>query len=141
MDSFLKNSFEDPKRDVELGYNDRPIKPKPPEVGLNTTIPSLSEIKSIVSAARSASSLGPSNVPYSVYKRCPGLLLKLWKCIKVIWRKGKVADQWRYAEGVWIPKEENSWDIEQFRCISLLSTESKIFFSIISRISCYITGT
>ena len=105
MDPFLKNSFEDPKRDAELGHNDRLIKPKPPEVDFNTTIPSLSEIKCIVSAARSASSPGPSGVPYSVYKRCPGLLLKLWKGIKVIWRRGKVADQWRYAEGVYTPKE------------------------------------
>ena len=85
VDSFLKNSFKDPKRDVELGHNDRLIKPKPPEVGFSTTIPSLIEIKSIVLAARSASSPGPSSVPYSVYKCCPGLLLKLWKFIKVIW--------------------------------------------------------
>ena len=43
------------------------------------------------------------------------------------------SDQWRFAEGVWIPKEENSKEIEQFRSIFLLSTESKIFFSILSR--------
>ena len=125
MYSFLKNSFEDPKRDVKLGHNDRLIKPKPPEVGFDMTISSWSEIKSVVSAARSAWSPGPSGVPYSVYKRCPGL--KLWRGMKLIWRRGKVEDQWWYAEGVWIPKEENSRDIEQFRCIYLLSTESKIF--------------
>ena len=133
VDSFLKNSLNDPKRDDELGYNNRLIKPNPPEVDFDLKIPSLSEIKQVVMAARSASSPGPSGVPYSVYKRCPGLLVKLWKIIKAIWRRGKIAEQWRYAEGVWIPKEENSKDIEQFRSISLLSTESKIFFSIISR--------
>lgn len=51
----------------------------------------------------------------------------------MIWWRGRVADQWRCAEGVWIPKEENSKDIDQFRTISLLSTEGKIFFSILSR--------
>ncbi len=58
---------------------------------------------------------------------------RLWKILKVIWRRGKVAAQWRHAEGVWIPKEENSSNIEQFRIISLLSVESKIFFKIVSQ--------
>ena len=53
------------------------------------------------------------------------------KIIKVIWQRGRVADQWRFAEGAWIPKEENSRKIEQFKSIFLLSTESKIFFSIL----------
>ena len=29
-----------------------------------------------------------------------------------------VEDQWRQAEGMWIPKEENSKEINQFRIIS-----------------------
>ncbi|RXN08794.1 reverse transcriptase [Labeo rohita] len=59
--------------------------------------------------------------------------IRLWKIIKVIWRRGKVVQQWRHAEGVWIPKEENSSNIEQFRVIPLLSVEGKIFFSIVAR--------
>lgn len=51
----------------------------------------------------------------------------------MIWRRGRVADQWRCAEGVWIPKEEDSKNINQFRMISLLSVEGKLFFSIVSR--------
>lgn len=69
---------------------------------------------------------------YMVYKRCPRLLQRLWKNIKVIWRRGKVVQQWRHAEGVWIPEEENSINIEQFRVISLLTVGGKIFFSIIA---------
>lgn len=37
-----------------------------------------------------------------------------------------------YAEGVWVAKEENSTDLDQFRSISLLSTEGKIYFCILS---------
>ena len=47
--------------------------------------------------------------------------------------EGRVADQWRQAKGVWIPKEEKSKEIDQFRIILLLNTERKIFFSILSR--------
>ena len=42
-------------------------------------------------------------------------------------------EQWRFAEGVWIPKKEGSKLLDQFRLISLLNTESKIFFSLLSR--------
>lgn len=43
-----------------------------------------------------------------------------------------MVQQWRHAEGVWIPEEENSSKIEQFGVISLLSVEGKIFFSIVA---------
>ncbi|RXN38269.1 reverse transcriptase [Labeo rohita] len=107
----------------------------PPEPGIqfDCAEPTLKEVEEAVRAARSSSAPGPSGVPYKVYKQCPQLLRRLWKILKVIWRRGKVAAQWRYAEGVWIPKEEGSCDIEQFRIISLLSVESKIFFKIVSQ--------
>ena len=44
-----------------------------------------------------------------------------------------MAHRWRYVEGVWIPKEEESKNISQFRTISLLSVEGKVFFSIVAR--------
>lgn len=44
-----------------------------------------------------------------------------------------MAQQWRFAEGVWIPKDKDSKKIDQFRIISLLSVEGKIFFSIVAR--------
>lgn len=56
---------------------------------------------------------------------------RLWRIFRVIWRKGKVPQQWTYAEGVWIPKEENASSIEQFRTISFLSVECKTFFKIV----------
>ena len=76
---------------------------------------------------------GPNGVPYIVYKRCPGVLKLLWKTLRAVWKRGRVADQWRQAEGVWIPKEELSKTIDQFRIISLLNTEGKMFFGILSR--------
>ncbi|KAK0141886.1 Transposable element Tcb2 transposase [Merluccius polli] len=104
-----------------------------PTTDLNSKEPSWKEVQEVVKAARASSAPGPSGVPYKVYKRCPRLLHRLWKILRVIWRRGKVAQQWRFAEGVWIPKEENAKNIEQFRTISLLSVEGKIFFAILSR--------
>lgn len=85
----------------------------------------------MIKGARSASTPGPSKGPYTVYKCYPQLLLHLWKILRVIWRRGWVA-KWRCGEGVWIPKEKKSTAISQFRSISLLSVERKIFISILS---------
>lgn len=130
--SFLHNTLSDPERDQELGPQKALISPQPLTVDFVTREPSWTEVQEIVKGARTASAPGPSGVPYSVYKCCPQLLRHLWKILRVIWHSIKVADQWRCAEGVWIPKEENSKDISQFRSISLLSIEGKIFFSILS---------
>ena len=133
VDQFLSNTLSDPQRDQALGPQKALIKLPPPKVDFNPREPSLKEVQEVVKRTRSASAPGPSSVPYIVYKRCPALLSHLWKILRVIWRRGRVANQWRCAEGVWIPKEENSKTIEQFRTISLLSVEGKIFFSILSR--------
>ena len=87
----------------------------------------------MVQKARASSAPGPSGVPYKVDKNYPRLLLRLWRILKVIWSRGKVAHQWRHTDGVWIPKEEDLKNNDQFRTISLLSVEGKIFFSIVAR--------
>ncbi|KAJ8364106.1 hypothetical protein SKAU_G00129370 [Synaphobranchus kaupii] len=76
---------------------------------------------------------GPSGTSYKVYKK---RLRRLWKILRVFWRRGKIPEQWRVAEGVWIPKEENSTQIDQFRIISLLCVEAKVFFSAVSNRLC-----
>ncbi|KAI4880969.1 hypothetical protein NFI96_033174 [Prochilodus magdalenae] len=119
------STYSDCKREELLGPCTALITPPEPTVAFNNKEPNLKEVEAVIKAARSSSAPGPSGVPYVVYKRCPRLLQRLWKIIKVIWRRGKVAQQWRHAEGVWIPKEENASTIEQFRVISLLSVECK----------------
>lgn len=133
VNAFLHNTLSDPDRELELQPQKALIRPQLPSVVFALREPTLSEVQEVVKGARTASAPGPSGVPYTVYKRCPQLLRHLWKILRVIWRRGKVANQWRCAEGVWIPKEEDSKDISQFRTISLLSVEGKIFFSILSR--------
>lgn len=102
-------------------------------VEFNINEPTWKEVQEVVSAARANSAPGLSGVTYKVYKRCPKLLKLLWKTLRVVWRRGTVPDQWKRAESVWIPKEENSSKLEQFRSIFLLSVEGKIFFGVLAR--------
>ena len=80
----------------------------------------LTEVREVVHKASASSAPGLSGTSYKVYKYFPKLLLRLFKLLRVFWRRGKIPDQWRVAEGVWIPNEENSTQLDQFRIISLL---------------------
>lgn len=60
--------------------------------------------------------------------------------MRVIWSKGTIPTSWRRAEGCFVPKEQGSTQINQFRTISLLSVEGKIFFAVLAkRMSTYMT--
>lgn len=133
IDQHLRSIYSDPHREEELGQCSILVNPPPPTKEFDSREPLLKEVQEVVRKARSSSAPGPSGIPYKVYKNCPLLLRRLWKIIRVIWRRGKVAQQWRFAEGVWIPKEKDSKKINQFRIISLLNVEGKIFFSIVAR--------
>ncbi len=133
INDHLKATYSDSIREQPLGSCDALITPPEPSSDFDLKEPRLREVKKVVRRARSSTAPGPSGVPYKVYKNCPKLLHQLWRVLKVIWRRGKIAQQWRYAEGVCIPKEEKSENIYQFRVISLLSVESKIFFSIMAK--------
>ncbi|KAJ8014696.1 hypothetical protein DPEC_G00018330 [Dallia pectoralis] len=133
IDCHLRDNFGDGAREQDLGNCQYLIDPPAPTLDFDGKEPSWKEIQEVIKKARPGSAPGPSGVPYRVYKSCPKLQHGLWKILKVIWRRGKVAKQWRFAEGVWIPKEEESKTIDQFKIISLLSVEGKIFFSIVAR--------
>ncbi len=108
MNHHLSITFSDSAREQDLGPCEKLIKPPEPATQFNISGPTLKEVKDTVMAARSSSTPGPSGVPYRVYKQCPKLLVRLWKILKVFRQRGKAAPQWRSAEGIWIPKEENA---------------------------------
>jgi hypothetical protein len=69
------------------------------------------------------------------------LLKKLWRLLKVVRKKGEIPDTWKEAEGTFTPKERNSKSVNQFRTISLLNVEGKIFFAILARsLTSYLTS-
>ena len=98
----------------------------------NEKPPTLGEVKKVVQKARAKSSPGPNGVPYLLYKKCPKVLEWLHRLLRSAWRNQKISSQWMIADGVYIPKEQNSSDISQFRPISLLNVEGKIFFSVMA---------
>ncbi|XP_052240804.1 uncharacterized protein LOC127851227 [Dreissena polymorpha] len=116
VEEHLKNTHSDQARHMRMEGHER-IAPVPmPIVAFTEGEPTLKEVQDIIKKARSKSAPGPNGIPY-----------------KVVWRKGDVPVEWQRAEGIFVPKEEVSKDIGQFRTISLLNVEGKIFMSVVAR--------
>lgn len=80
-----------------------------------------------------------NGIPFLLYKKCPTLLKWLHTNLKLAWKNYHISQQWVIAAGVYIPKEKNSRDISQFRPISLLNVEGKIFLAFLaSRLTKYL---
>ncbi|XP_035683116.1 uncharacterized protein LOC118420431 [Branchiostoma floridae] len=135
VESYLQKTHGDSERETPL--QERPPEefpdPRQPIRELDCSELKLAEVKEVIRKARAGSAPGPSGIPYRVYKKCPKLTRRLWSLLKVVWRKKKVPQEWKKAEGVFCPKQEKAVNIEQFRTISLLSVEAKIFFAIVAK--------
>ena len=53
--------------------------------------------------------------------------------MSVAWKKQSIPAEWQEAVGIFIPKEQNSSDISQFRTIALLNVEGKVFSLVLAR--------
>ena len=133
LEAHLQEKFSDPLSDTPLGHFTDLNQPPPPEERFDTSPLKLGEVKEFVRKARAKSSPGINGISYKLYKRCPKVLALLWKLLKKAQEKGIIAENWGLADGIHIPKEKGSKDIDQFRPISLLNVEGKIFFGVIAQ--------
>ncbi|XP_060082190.1 uncharacterized protein LOC132561508 [Ylistrum balloti] len=133
IEQHLRETHSDAGKNKPLGECERIPLEDEPTFQLDEKEPTWKEVFEVVKKARSGSAPGPSGIPYKVYKMCPKLLKRLWRILRVIWRKGQIPECWQTAEGIFVPKEKNSATMNQFRTISLLSVEGKIFFAILAR--------
>ena len=133
IDSYLKATYSAADRNEELGMPPVLDRPTCPGKEFDLRDLALYEVTEVVRKARGKSAAGPNGVSYRVFKNCPQLLKLLWRMLRAAWRKRYVHPEWQVAEGVFIPKEEVSSKISQFRPIALLNVEGKIYLSVLAR--------
>ncbi|KAK7915664.1 hypothetical protein WMY93_011425 [Mugilogobius chulae] len=104
LDHYLDDVYSDPTREQDLGECKILIEPPPPTVPYDVSELRLSEVSEVIKKARAGSAPGPSGTCYKVYKNCPKLLTRLWKILRVIWRRGRIPEFWKATEGVLITK-------------------------------------
>ena len=70
---------------IELGNQEKLIKPQPPDVQFNLEEISLNEVTEVVHKFRTNSATGYSWTSCKVYKKCTKLLYVLWKLLNAAW--------------------------------------------------------
>ena len=133
VEQHLADAHNDEDSHTELDECSALISPSEPTIQFKTNEIQMEEVREAVQRARARSAPGYSGTSYKVYKKCPKLLKRLWKLVNAVWKKEAIPECWQRAEGCFVPKEEHSTYIKQFRTISLLSVECKIFFSVVSK--------
>ena len=128
VEEHLKSAHCDLYKDGHLDHHPKIRSVANPSKDLDASEPSWKEMMEVIKRARTSSAPGPNGLPYKIYKKCPQLQRRLWKLFRKIWSKGSIPESWKVAEGCFVPKEEGSSTISQFRTISLLNVEAKIFF-------------
>ena len=133
LEAHLQRKYSDPLTDTPMGNFGDLNRPQSPEEAFDNSPIKLGEVKDFVRKARSKSTPGINGISYKLYKRCPKVLASLWKLLRIMHIKKFIAEDWGLADRIFIPKEKNSKHLEQFRPISLLNVEGKIFFGVIAK--------
>ena len=133
VEEHLKRTYSDNQRDAPLPHMGGLQHPTCPGADLDMGDLKWSEVECVIRKSRAKSAPGLNGVSYKVFKKCPSAARALWKLLREAWRESFVPVEWCLANGIYIPKEENSSELSQFRPISLLNVEGKIFFSVLSR--------
>ena len=133
LEAHLQRKNSEPLADTLMGDFGELNRLQPLEGTFDNSPIKLGEVKDFVRKARTKSMPGINGISYKLYKRCPKVLTSLWKFLRVAHIKKFITEDWGLADGIFIPKEKNSKYLKQFRPISLLNIEGKIFFGVIAK--------
>ncbi len=133
IENSVAAAHRDSSRCIPLGECSFQLPIRTPHTPFNMADFTMDEVRAVVKKAQAGSAPGPSGTTYKIYKCCPLLLKRLSKLLQTLWKKKLEPGLWTLAEGCFVPKELNSTRLEQFREISLLDVEGKIFWSIFAK--------
>ena len=134
LDVILKALHSDPLKDDPLPPLDGLPEPPVIKVKFDGSSFSFDDFQSLLRTRRNGSRPGPNQIPYKVYKKCPGVAKYLFQLLLDCLRLRRVPVQWRVAFKTFIPKVDtpDPAKFSDFRDISLLNVEGKMFFSLVS---------
>ena len=133
LESHLRTVYSDENRRTNLAEMPGLTRPTVPGVPFDCGELKWHEVRDFVQRAKATSAPGQNGLSFKFFKKCPSALRELWRILRVLWRREIVPQSWCRAEGVYIPKEQNATKLGQFRPISLLNVDGKIFFGVVAR--------
>ena len=127
--SLIDINYNAPLANLE-GLPDKP----PLQKSFPTNCFSFEDFFQILSTRRNASAPGLNGIPYKVYKKCPKINKFLFRFFLSCMNKGIIPLQWRSANEINVSKVNTPTEhnIADFRPITLLNVEGKLFFLLVS---------
>ena len=133
LDGHLSNTYSDASRAVPLGILDGLPETAPsPTVEFDLRNITKKEFDEVVKKARGKSAPGNNGIPYTVYKRCPGISQNLWHLLRGGFKGEQYPDNCRYFEGIYIPKADGDFGPSTGRPISLGNIQGKIYLAVLA---------
>ena len=133
LEKHLADTYNDPRREEELEQPTGGLqRPTQPGVSFDLSDLKKKEVDDFIRKARAKSAPGNDGISYKMYKHCPKLRKQLFLLLRQMMRKKDAAKRWFVAEGIYLPKEEEAKEIGQFRTISLLNVDGKVYFGILA---------
>ena len=132
MENFLAATHRDDHKGEDLKLENLYKFPEP-EVEFDMKEPTFQEVQSFIKKARTKSAPGPNGIPYKVYKYCPEIMKVMWRILKNIWKDNVVPDSWKKAEGCFLPKVDNARQVKEFRTVSFLNVEGKVYKGLLAK--------
>ena len=133
LDKHISDTYSDPQRDEPLPPMSGLKHPTAPGIKFQLGAIKEKEVDNFVRKTRAKSAPGGDGVSYKVYKYCDRLRHKLFLLLRELWREGGLVDNWCNAEGIYLPKEANAEQIGDFRPISILNVDGKIYMGILAK--------
>ena len=134
LEAHLQRTYSDELKDVPLEPFDDVPRPPPPKKKFDTSYIDLKEVVEFIKRARAGSAPGKNGISYKLYKNCPEVRYRLYKLLQEVWEyKLNPKEVFCLADGIYIPKVQDAVGIGNFRPISLLNVEGKIYFGVIAR--------
>ena len=134
LETHLQRTYSDELKDVPLEPFDDVPRPPPPKKKFDTSYIDLKEVVEFIKRARAGSAPGKNGISYKLYKNCPEVRYRLYKLLQEVWEyKLNPKEAFCLADGIYIPKVQDAVGIGNFRPISLLNVEGKIYFGVIAR--------
>ena len=130
---YFRSVYTDPRREFHYEPYEHLGEPPSTHFVASTCPPSFAEFSAVIRSRRNSSAPGPNGIPYTVWKRCPNLQMRLFSIISRAWKLTEIPPSWQQAVIRLVHKSGSPNEPSNFRPIALTNCDGKIFFALVAK--------
>ena len=128
---YFRSVYTDPRREFQYEPYEHLGEPPSRHFVASTCPPSFAFFSAVIRSRRNSSAPGPNGIPYTVWKRCPNLQMRLFSIISRAWKSTEIPPSRQRAVIRLVHKSGSPNEPSDFRPIALTNCDGKIFFALV----------